>query len=126
MTTDSNWLNGLIHELATWTIRTQTEDQMQLDLADVFGRCGLTFEREKRLSARDTIDFLFGMIGVPNIGVECKIAGSKHAVLRQLSRYAESKLVDQLLLITTRANHKQLHGITVQGKSIFVYRINNL
>lgn len=49
----------------------------------------------------DRIDFLVG-----RIGIEVKTRHSRTEVLRQLDRYAQSDKLDSLMLVTTRAQHR--------------------
>lgn len=65
---------------------------------------GLTFEREVRLSDGDQIDFLVG----DDLGLEVKIDGSLSEVTRQIHRYAQSKRIAELLLVTTRSRHRPM------------------
>ena len=70
------------------------------------------------LTARDRIDFLIP--GQPAVGIEVKVAGSVDRVQAQLGRYAASPQIDELLLITSKARHRALHGQTLHGKPVHV------
>jgi hypothetical protein len=70
--------------------------------------------REANVGARERIDFL-----VDKVGVEAKIRGSLTDVTRQLFRYAECELIDELVLVTTRSQHTRLPP-TLLGKPITV------
>ncbi|MFF8187715.1 hypothetical protein ACF044_10705 [Microbacterium sp. NPDC016588] len=63
--------------------------------------------REINLDARNRIDFLVEVDGVP-VGVEVKIHGSRADVVRQLTRYAAFPEIHELLLVTTKAIHHNI------------------
>ena len=94
------------------------ETQLQQKLAEWFRSRGISFERERRLSARDRPDFMVG-----RIAVELKIKGSTASVIRQLSRYAESEEVDELVLVTTMAQHRRMPP-TINDKPVAVLWIS--
>lgn len=81
-----------------------TEDQLQSDLHELFRRSGLDVVREFRINARDRVDFLVKSKDC-NVAVECKVKGSPSAVTSQLARYAESDLVNEIVLVTSRRMH---------------------
>jgi hypothetical protein len=93
----------LIELFSTAALPCHNEAKMQLAIAELLTEASIPFEREVRLSPRDRIDFLVG-----SIGIETKISGSYTTVASQLLRYAESKLVSHILLVTTKASHRQL------------------
>ena len=97
--------------------RYHDEDCLQAGLAEAFTAAGHAVAREVRLSGRDRLDLLTG-----RIGIEVKIAGQADAVLRQLTRYAQSDLIDELVLVTTRARHRALPD-TVGGKPLTVVQV---
>ncbi|KKN87381.1 hypothetical protein LCGC14_0258360 [marine sediment metagenome] len=74
----------------------QTEALLQRGISNQLIRVGIEHKREVRLSPTDRIDFMVGLIGV-----EVKTKGSRAALIRQLHRYAQSGLVDELLVVTT-------------------------
>jgi hypothetical protein len=76
---------------------TTKEDTFQQEVAEVLATHGVEFEREFRLSGGDRVDFLVG-----RVAIEMKIKGGINAVLRQLQRYAQSPLVDEIILLTSR------------------------
>jgi hypothetical protein len=64
----------------------------------------LTIQREVRHGERDRYDFVVD----GDLIIEVKVNGSRSDMLRQLSRYAEDENVAGILLITTRAAHRDL------------------
>jgi hypothetical protein len=107
--------------LSGWTLRFATESLLQSDIGSVLSSEGVAFTREVQLSKKDIIDFVVG-----RVGIECKIDGPRTAVLSQLSRYAQHDSVDELLLVTSRASHRSLHGLTLNEKCIHVLWIGGL
>lgn len=71
--------------------------------------------REARIGAGERIDFL-----VDGTGIEVKVAGSVASVMRQLRRYANTRQVDELVLVTTKVAHRELHGVTLSGVPVSV------
>lgn len=62
-----------------------------------------------------------------SIGLELKVKGGTSSVLSQLERYAQSPLVTDLLLVTTKAAHMNLRGIgSVHGKPLYVVLVGCL
>ena len=74
------------------------EIRLQEEIARALAAAGVAFEREVRLSATDRIDFMVG-----SLGVEIKVKGASHAVMRQLLRYTEHARITELILFTTHA-----------------------
>lgn len=70
------------------------------------------------LTPKDKIDFIFLEHG---IGIEVKIKGQPSSIIRQLERYAESPLINELILVTAKS-------ISVppilKGKKVFKFNIN--
>ncbi|WP_439593911.1 hypothetical protein [Microbacterium sp.] len=78
--------------------------------------------REYRLSKTDRVDFLIDMRGPlawqsVSVAVEVKIGGSLVDVTRQLTRYADSTEVHELLLVTTKASHHRIPPL-INGKPV--------
>lgn len=78
-----------------------TERQLQDAIAKVLARSAVAFSREHRLSTTERPDFFVA----PGVCVEVKVGGPSSEVLRQLARYAEHDVVEELLLVTTRRTH---------------------
>lgn len=73
------------------------EKTTQVQLASIFTDHGIVFEREKRLTGRDIVDFLIQ----DGVAVEVKLHGAKKmSVFRQLRRYAAHSEVNALVLVT--------------------------
>lgn len=73
--------------------------------------------REAILDARCRIDFL-----VDGVGIECKVAGSRAEVLRQLTRYADFDEIEALVLVTCIASHTRLPD-EIDGKKLRVVNL---
>lgn len=93
----------LVDLLGCESLPARNEKKMQEAIAGLLVESNIDFVRECRLSKRDRIDFL-----VNGIGIETKISGSYTNVASQLLRYCESELVKHLILVTTKASHRQL------------------
>lgn len=88
-----------------------SEHELHEGIASSLAAAGIAFEREVRLDARSRVDFLTG----DGIGIEVKVAGSVHSVVRQLARYAEHDRVRALVLATTTVKHWPLCGCPSTG-----------
>lgn len=81
----------------------------------------LKVEREVRIGPGERIDLLvIDEHAYTVTGIEVKVAGSTAMVIRQLRRYANSGRVDDLILVTTRVVHRELHGVTLSGVPVTV------
>jgi hypothetical protein len=69
----------------------QDELRLQEEIATGLAAARVTFEREVVLAPGERIDFMVG-----HVGIEVKVAGSTHAVMRQLLRYTEHARVEAL------------------------------
>jgi hypothetical protein len=87
------------------------ESDLQDGLAALLVKADIQFDREVRLAPGEIIDFLVG-----RTGIECKVDGAMHDVLRQLGRYSESDRIDSLILLTTRRQHVASLPKTLQRK----------
>ncbi len=108
----------LISILKSWKLPTWDEKEMQAGIAIALKEASIEHSREAKLKS-GTIDFAVG-----KIGLECKIASRVMVVAEQLARYAEDPQFEELLLVTTVANHRKLDGTVLQGKPISVYWIS--
>lgn len=111
---------SLICLLRKWSIATWDELVLQDSIESILQQENLPFVREKKIKG-GIVDFLVG-----SCGLECKVDSPTTSVMRQLSKYAESEEVSELLLVTTRAAHRSLHGVTLQGKPVSVLWISPL
>lgn len=93
------------------------EDQLQAGIAEALTAAGFSPQREVRLSGTDRIDLLVG-----SIGVEVKVAGAVGRLAAQLARYAASARVDELVVVTTRRQHRALPA-EVGGKPVTVVHL---
>lgn len=103
-----------------WKIPFGTELAMQDTLQRILKSANIKYHREFVFGPRDRIDFLVG-----RIGIECKVAGSTGAVMRQLLRYAERPEIGALILVTSRHTHR-FSQTEIGGKPFKVIRIINL
>ena len=80
--------------------RYQFADETRLHalMEDVLLRAAWNLEREVQLSPRDRIDFIVD----GDIGIEVKIKGRVGETVEQLTRYAASERIGELILFTTR------------------------
>ena len=76
------------------------QDAIEVLLADRFGPAA--FVREKRLNAKDVVDFWMGESDGRGAGtaIEVKLNGSKLAIYRQCERYCQHDQVAALVLAT--------------------------
>lgn len=93
----------------------RNEADLQWEMSAVLTERGVDHEREVRLTDAERIDFLT----LYGVGIEVKIAGSRHAVLAQLQRYARAPQVKELLLVTTKVDHVRMPS-TVGGCNLRV------
>jgi hypothetical protein len=96
------------------------ETELHLGLEAAMRAAGFEPVPEVKLNRRDRIDFLIG-----RVGVEVKIKGTRDALHRQVLRYAESPLVDELLVITTVRAHRGLPA-EIGGKPLSVLVIGGI
>lgn len=107
-------LNGL-------RFRYRHELDLHAGLAQAFERAGIDYEREVRV-AGGFIDFLIA----GQLGVEVKIKGSTAALGRQLARYAAEDRITELLVLTTRPQHRYVtleSSLARVGKPITVHTL---
>ena len=110
-------MSEAITRLKTFKCSASSELELQDALEDLWQ--GLFFVREKILSPKDRVDFLF----TDGLAVEVKIGGSSGALLRQLARYATYKPVIQILVVTTRSHQLTQLPQSLNGKPIFKHMI---
>jgi hypothetical protein len=108
----------VVASLSGWRFRGHNEAVLQGTVLESLEHAGLPFIREYRINPRDRIDFLVG-----SVGVELKVQGRADDVRRQLERYAEAPEIRDLVLVTTRWQHRPLAGV-VLGKPVVVHVVN--
>lgn len=101
--------------------RYEHEDDLQEGIQQVLAGANVTFEREVELGKRDRIDFLAG-----RVGIEVKIRCGLTDMTRQLHRYAQSDLIDELLLITPSMRFRSLVPRRLNDKPIIVAYIGGI
>jgi hypothetical protein len=106
----------IIHLLQQYRFAAASEAELHQAVAQALQTGAVPFEAEWVLSARDRIDFF---CRESSLGIECKIDGSPAQVMRQLLRYANSRAIQGLVLITTRNKHRSIPG-TLAGKPVTV------
>jgi len=100
--------------LRGYRFRYANEDDLQEAVREALERSGIAAVREARLDGRSRVDLLAG-----RVAIETKIAGSRADLIRQLSRYARSPLVDEIVVVTNRARHLQIPDL-IEGKHVEV------
>lgn len=93
----------------------RNEADVQAAVVELLSSKGHAVMSEVPLTDRDRIDLV-----VDRVGVEIKIKGSAANVARQLQRYAESDLIDELVLVTGISRHEAFLGATIGGKPVTV------
>lgn len=91
-----------------------SEVELQRGIAAALEHAGLPVEREVRLNARDRIDLLVG-----RVGIEVKTAGAWRDVGRQCDRYLDSDMLDELVLVTAKAQHRRV----MRGRDMIVHQL---
>lgn len=109
----------IIEILKSKALPLEVEHDTQAAIAQLLVDHEITFEREKRLSRKDRIDFLID----GGIGIEVKLKGAGTGIFRQCQRYCESTEVSSLVLVTRKTmgfpralNGKPCHYVSL-GKA---------
>lgn len=105
---------ALIEALRSVRFRFSSEEDLQLGIEKLLTSRSIPFEREVRLDAYSRIDFMVG-----GVGVEVKIDGSAEELGRQVLRYLQHENVREIVVVTTRATHRDLPR-ELEGKKISV------
>jgi hypothetical protein len=116
----------LASALVFYRFRYKNEKELQAGVAQWLESQKIPFTPEHPLNPQDRIDFF---IAAEGIGIECKTNDSRggaglSAVTRQLWKYAKSDEVKALVLITTRAKHRDLPE-KILDKPLFVVYLNS-
>lgn len=109
-------INAILRTLSSARIRSSTEAQMHEDVAAALEDAGASFSRERQLTPQDRIDFLVA----GGIGIECKIDGTPTEVARQMIRYAASREITCLILVTSRSRLGHHLPNDIHGKPVRV------
>lgn len=116
----------LVSYLAGFDYRWSTELQLQDAMWSVLQpRCPEEFpvlHREYRLSPEDRPDFMV-TVGNTTVAVEVKVQGSRHAVLRQLGRYATHDEVDAVVLASGRRVLAAAMPVSLHGKPLLAVHL---
>jgi hypothetical protein len=115
----------LAKALVFYRFRYKNEKELQVGVAECLTSLEVPFLAEWALNPQDRVDFFVE----GGIGVECKTNDSKggaglSAVTRQLWRYAKADKITALILITTRAKHRDLPD-KILDKPLFVVYLNS-
>ena len=100
--------------LSAYRVRYDSERQLQDRLAEIMSNAGIIYSREVRLTAKDRIDFM-----IEDVGMEVKINMPTTGVIRQLYRYAQCAEVLDLVLVTSRAKHREIPR-EIAGKPLHI------
>jgi len=116
----------LASALCFYRFRYKDEKELQAGVAQCLGILKVPFIPEHPLNPKDRVDFFLAAGG---IGIECKTNDSRGgaglaAVTRQLWRYAKNDDVKTIILITTRAKHRDLPR-EILGKPLYVVYLNS-
>lgn len=100
-----------------------SERDLHAGIASALTAAGADVALEVPLNRRDRIDLLVG-----RVGIEVKVSGAWREVERQLCRYLESPLLDDLVLVTVKAMHGRIPQGTVtlqsgERKRLFVHHV---
>lgn len=112
--------------LVGFRFRFKDEKELQAGVFQVLTEMGQPFVPEYELTKQDRIDFFLPVEGT---GIEVKTNDSRGgaglaAVTRQLWRYAKSAEIKELILVTTRAKHRDLPS-EILGKPLLVVYLNS-
>ena len=100
--------------LKTYRFNYANEQELQEGIRRAFMAEQLDFGEEVSLTKQDRIDFTVG-----RVGVEVKVGHPLAAVMRQVHRYSQSDLIDELLLVTNRCRHAIIPKV-INGKPVEV------
>ena len=99
------------------TFAFTSEAELHVSLAQLLAAKGRVPRREVRLTDADRVDLVVDL-DTGLLAIEVKIAGANGDVRRQLSRYAASNRVTELMLITTLRRHLTGLGPSIGGKPL--------
>ena len=105
----------LLEALRSVRFRYSSEEDLQLGIDKLLRERRIQFEREVRLDAHSRIDLLVD----GGVGIEVKIGGSTSELGHQVLRYLQHPRINQVVVVTTRATHRDLPE-ELEGKKIWV------
>lgn len=98
----------------------RSEAELENEVVKRLEAAGINYERQYRASDADRFDILIAGA----IVLELKVDGGAGALLRQVERYAQYEYVTSIIVVTTRASHRQLATIgTIHGKQVGVVHV---
>lgn len=94
-----------VHDVLTRTRLTyHNEESLQEAIHEALTANGIPSVREVKLPGTlGRIDLMSG-----KIGIEVKVDGQTNSVTRQLMRYSRAPQIEELILVTTRAKHRDI------------------
>lgn len=95
-------LRQLCDHLSAFRFNYENEADLQRGIAQVLSASKFHVEREVQLGNLGRLDFLVN----GRFAIETKIDGSAAALMRQVSRYAQSEVVAGIVVVTDRATHR--------------------
>lgn len=108
-------VNLLRAALSRYKFSHINERKLQDGIESALNKERLWYKREVRLDEKSRIDFLVEL----NVGVEIKIGGSLSDLTMQASRYLQFPQLVSLLVVTTRAYHRDV-PTEIAGKPVRV------
>ena len=105
---------ALVEALRSARFRYSSEDDLQLGIEKLLASRSIQYEREVVLGPGERIDFM-----VDGVGIEVKIDGGVQELGRQVLRYLMHESVREVVVVTTRASHRDL-PTELEGKRITV------
>ena len=102
------------HLLSKTRFHYRSETDLQISISKILTQEQILHRREVVLSPRFRIDFMIG-----NTGLEVKVDGSLAGITRQLWKYSLFPQIQNLILVTTKMQHRRL-PLQMNGKDLFV------
>lgn len=112
---------SILSTLTHYRFNFSSENELQKGLEEVFLIKNVNFEREFMLTKHDRLDFIIDQNDF-KIAIEVKIAGTKNALLRQISRYLSHDDINGVIVIGTPYWLQQL-PTTLNNKPVSAYRL---
>ncbi len=113
-------VDQVVASIQALRFRYASEDQLQAVLEDGLMFAGYQVEREYRLDGFSRLDLFIGdPLDGPGVAIECKVAGSRDRVIRQIRRYVGYDQVGAIVLVTSRVRHVQIPTV-IEGKPVRV------